>query len=385
MAEWKSALGAFPWTVIVVTAFEPKWFRGRRVLVTGHTGFKGAWLAAWLRDAGADVTGFALAPEPRRANLFTMANISHGIRSIIGDVRDEAALRGALDAASPEIVLHLAAQSLVRRSYAAPLETFSTNVMGTAQLLDLVRTRETVRAVVVVTSDKCYENQGLARGYAESDPMGGHDPYSASKGCQELVTSSFRRAFLTDAGIPVATARAGNVIGGGDWAEDRLMVDLMLAAAADRLATIRNPDAVRPWQFVLEPLRGYLMLAQALVERGEAMATGWNFGPNPSDAVPVRDVVARVSAAWPRVRVTFGKPTDAPHEAHLLLLDNGKAARELEWSPVLTLDETIALTVDWYRAVAEDPAAAAAILRTQLQEYTHRLVSPRAVHLREKT
>lgn len=376
-------MGAFSGTVVVVTEFAPEWFRGRRVLVTGHTGFKGAWLAAWLRDAGADVTGFALAPEPGRANLFTMARVGEGIRSIIGDIRDEAALRGALDSARPEIVLHLAAQSLVRRSYATPVETFSTNVVGTAQLLDLVRRRDTVRAVVVVTSDKCYENQGLARGYVEGDPMGGHDPYSASKGCQELVTSSFRRAFLADAGIPVASARAGNVIGGGDWAEDRLMVDLMLGAAADRPATIRNPDAVRPWQFVLEPLRGYLMLAQALVEQRSAMATAWNFGPAPSDAVPVRDVVARVTAAWPRARATFERPADAPHEAHLLMLDNGKAARDLGWTPVLTLDETIALTVGWYRVVAEDPAAAAATLRSQLQEYTRRVRG--AVHAASPT
>lgn len=366
-------MGARPRAGGVVTAFVPEWFRGRRVLVTGHTGFKGAWLAAWLRDAGAEVTGYALAPEAGRPSLFTMAGLAEGIRSIIGDVRDAAALGFALDAARPEIILHLAAQSLVRRSYTTPVETFSTNVVGTAQLLELVRGREGVRAVVIVTSDKCYENQGLARGYVESDPMGGHDPYSASKGCQELVTASFRRAFLADAGVAVASARAGNVIGGGDWAEDRLMVDLVLAAAAGRPATIRNPDAVRPWQFVLEPLRGYLMLARALVDRGQAMATAWNFGPDAGDAVPVRDVVARVSAAWPLVRASFAPPAVAPHEAHLLMLDNGKAARDLGWSPALTLDETIALTVDWYRTVAEEPAAAAAMVRTQLEAYSRRV------------
>lgn len=346
------------------------WFKGRRVLVTGHTGFKGAWLAAWLRDAGAEVTGFSLAPEPGRPSLFEIARVHDGIRSMLGDVRDRAALATMLDESEPEVVLHLAAQSLVRRSYAEPLDTLSTNVLGTANLLDALRSRDSVRAVVVVTSDKCYENQGLERGYVESDPMGGHDPYSASKGCQEIVTASYRRSFLAEQGVAVATARAGNVIGGGDWSEDRLMVDLMMAAGAGRPALIRNPDAVRPWQFMLEPLRGYLMLARALVERGATMADAWNFGPADADAVSVGEVVERVVRAWPRVTVDMAPAGPAPHEARLLRLDNTKAARELGWTPVLTLDETVEKTVTWYREVAENPDAASALVSSQLAEYS---------------
>jgi CDP-glucose 4,6-dehydratase len=224
-----------------------QWYHGRRVFVTGHTGFKGSWLVAWLREAGATVTGYALAPEVGRPSLFEAASLHEGIRSVIADVRDRPALDAALLASEPEIVLHLAAQSLVRRSYGQPVATFDTNVMGTAQLLDAVRTLPGVRAVVVVTSDKCYENQDLERGYREDDPMGGHDPYSASKGCQELVTAAFRRSYLSEAGIATASARAGNVIGGGDWSEDRLVTDLMMAAAANRSCVVRNPDAVRPW------------------------------------------------------------------------------------------------------------------------------------------
>ena len=248
--------------------------------------------------------------------------------------------------------------------------------MGTAHLLDAVRRCASVRAVVVVTSDKCYENRGLDRGYVETDAMGGHDPYSASKGCQELVTASYRRAFLAERGVAVASARAGNVIGGGDWSEDRIMVDLMLAAEADRPAEIRNPDAVRPWQFVLEPLRGYLTLGRTLAEQGALAAEAWNFGPDHAAAVPVRDVVARVQALWPRVRATFTSSSAAPHEARLLRLDSDKAARVLGWAPVLTLDETIASTVAWYRAIFENPASAAAMVHEQLRNYTHRVHRP---------
>lgn len=349
------------------------WFRGRRVFVTGHTGFKGAWLAAWLREAGADVTGYALPPMPGRQSLFASAGVGEGMHSIFGDVRDATALRSALDDARPEIVFHLAAQSLVRRSYADPMETFSTNILGTAQLLETLRGRQSVQAVVVITSDKSYENQGLERGYLESDPMGGHDPYSASKGCQEIVAASYRRSFLASDGIALATARAGNVVGGGDWSTDRLMVDLMLAAITDRPATIRNPDAVRPWQFVLEPLRGYLMLARALVERGALVTGAWNFGPDESDALPVRAVVQRVLAMWPRVRVRFESSPDAAHEAHMLRLDCRKAANELGWMPALALDQSIGLTVEWYRAVTEDPSQAAWMVRSQLQDYARRV------------
>ena len=349
-----------------------QWYEGRRVFVTGHTGFKGSWLVAWLREAGAVVTGYALPPEAGRPSLFEMAGLSDGITSVLADVRNRGALEASLRAAEPEIVLHLAAQSLVRRSYAEPVATFDTNVVGTAQLLDLVRAHESVRAVVVVTSDKCYENQDLERGYREDDPMGGHDPYSASKGCQELVTAAFRRSFLAGAGIPTATARAGNVIGGGDWAQDRLVADIMRAIASGQPARIRNPHAIRPWQHVLEPLRGYLMLAQALVERGSEFAEGWNFGPDLHDAVPVRDLVARLAAQWPEVRAELGASTTGPHEARLLRLDNAKARERLGWRPALSLDETVTMTVAWYRAVHERPASARAMLHDQLLDYERR-------------
>jgi CDP-glucose 4,6-dehydratase len=349
-----------------------EWYRGQRVLLTGHTGFKGSWLTAWLRDAGAEVTGYALAPEVGTPSLFDLARLSDGIESVIADIRDRPALDAALRRARPSIVFHLAAQSLVRRSYAQPVETFDVNVTGTAQLLDALRAVPSARAVVVVTSDKCYENRDLERGYREDDPMGGHDPYSASKGCQELVAAAYRRSFLADAGVAVATARAGNVVGGGDWSPDRLMTDLMIAAASGRSCVVRNPDAVRPWQHVLEPLRGYLMLGRALAESGSEYAEGWNFGPALSDAVAVRELVGRMTAAWPRVRAELATAHDGPHEARLLRLDNGKARDRLGWNPALTLDETVDLTVDWYRAVHEDPAAAAPMTLHQLHDYEHR-------------
>lgn len=350
-----------------------EWYRGRRVFVTGHTGFKGSWLVTWLRQAGASVTGYALPPETDRPSLFAMANVATGIESIFADVRDPSTLSAALRSARPELVFHLAAQALVRRSYAAPVPTFETNVMGTAHLLDALRHVPTVRAAVIVTSDKCYENQGLERGYCEDDPMGGHDPYSASKGCQELVAASFRRSFFASNGVAVASARAGNVVGGGDWSEDRLVADLMSAAAANRTAVVRNPDSVRPWQHVLEPLRGYLMLGHFLIERGQEYAEAWNFGPNLSDAVAVRDLVARMKAAWPDVRTETVPQAAAPHEAPMLRLDNSKARLRLGWAPALTLQETVQFTVDWYKAVHADPSAAAAMLQRQLHDYTQRV------------
>jgi CDP-glucose 4,6-dehydratase len=349
------------------------WYHGRRVFITGHTGFKGAWLAMWLRDAGAEVTGYALSPERDRPSLFALAGVAGAITSVVGDIRDRPSLDAALRSARPELVFHLAAQSLVRRSYAEPVLTFDTNVVGTAQLLDAVRRERSVRAVVVVTSDKCYENRDLERGYLEDDPMGGHDPYSASKGCQELVVAAFRRSFLDAAGIHVATARAGNVVGGGDWSADRLVADLMIAASSDRPAIVRNPDAVRPWQHVLEPLRGYLMLGRALGERGSEFAEGWNFGPDLTEAVPVRDLVEKLKAAWPRLRTQDLPEVDAPHEARVLRLDNRKARQRLGWIPLLTLDEMTALTVEWYRAVDEDASSAHALVLRQLHDYEHRM------------
>lgn len=355
------------------------WYKGRQVFVTGHTGFKGSWLVAWLTDAGARVTGYALPPESGRPSMFVLAGIANDVESVFADIRDRTALDAALRAARPEIVFHLAAQSLVRRSYADPIATLDTNVMGTAHLLDAARSISSVRAIVVVSSDKCYEERDLDRGYQEDDHLGGHDPYSASKGCQEIVASAFRRSFLNKAGIAVASARAGNVIGGGDWAEDRLVTDLLLAADAGQPCAVRHPAAVRPWQHVLEPLRGYLMLGQSLVEQGDENAQAWNFGPNERDAVTVRELVERISAAWPRLQGTFGPSDAGPHEALLLRLDNTKAAMRLGWRPSLTLTETVAMTVAWYRAVHEDPSSARTMLLTQLEEYERRSADPATV------
>lgn len=350
-----------------------EWYRGRRVFVTGHTGFKGAWLVAWLRDAGASVTGYALPPETARPALFTAAGISDGIDSILADIRDRAQLQASLIAAAPELVFHLAAQSLVRRSYREPVETYEINVLGTAYLLDAARHVPAVRAIVVVTSDKCYEERGAGHRHHEGDPMGGHDIYSSSKGCAELVTAAFRRSFLRERGVAVASARAGNVIGGGDWAEDRLVPDLMAAAARGAATPLRHPEAVRPWQFVLEPLRGYLMLGRALAEQGDAVAEAWNFGPLEADAVTVGDLVRRMRRTWDRVSAGGGVDEASLREADFLALNCAKARDRLGWEPVLTLDAGVQMTVAWYRAYYSDPPSAGALVRRQLHEYEGRV------------
>jgi CDP-glucose 4,6-dehydratase len=346
------------------------WYRGRRVLITGHTGFKGAWLTAWLREAGAMVTGYALPPE--RPSLFELAGLADGIASVLADVRERARLREASLAAAPEVVFHLAAQSLVRRSYRDPVGTFDTNVMGAVHLLEGIRDCPSVRGVVVVTSDKCYDQAGSIRAYREDDPLGGHDPYSASKGCAELVTSAYRRSFFSTGRVAVASARAGNAIGGGDYGEDRLIPDLMRAAERGDVATLRSPDAVRPWQHVLEPLRGYLMLGRALVERGQAVAGAWNFGPGEQDMVSVREVASRLGARWPGLRIEEGRAPSDSHEAQQLRLNAGKAAAELGWRPMLSLDEALSLTVEWYQAAQRSPAAAAASLFAQVRGHLAR-------------
>lgn len=325
---------------------------GRRVFITGHTGFKGSWLALWLISMGAEVSGYALAP-PSEPNLFTLANVAHGLAHGIGDVCDLAALQESMAKAKPEVVLHLAAQSLVRRSYREPVETYATNVMGTVHLLEAVRRVGGVRAVVVVTSDKCYENREWIWGYREGDAMGGYDPYSNSKGCAELVTSALRRSFFTDSGTAIASARAGNVIGGGDWAEDRLLPDAMRAFSAARALEVRSPGAIRPWQHVFEPLRGYLLLAEALIEDPAAFSEGWNFGPEDADCRSVREVVDLAVSCWPGAQVDYKPPVGAPHEAHFLKLDCTKAHHRLPWQPRWRLAEAVARTAQWYRACAE--------------------------------
>lgn len=353
-------------------------FAGRRVLLTGHTGFKGAWLSLWLQHLGASVTGLSLPPEDGRPSLFTDAHVADGMDSQFGDIRDVAAVQRVVDTARPEIILHLAAQSLVRRSYRAPLETFSTNVMGTAHVLDSARNAANLQAVVVVTSDKCYDNREQSHRYREDEPMGGHDPYSASKGCAELVTSSYRRSFGGDDGARIASARAGNVIGGGDWAEDRLVPDLMRAAARGGSVALRCPQATRPWQHVFEPLRGYLMLARALCERAPNAASAWNFGPAPRDARRVSDVVAMLQRSWPAIRVHQETQSVDVHEAQLLELDASRAQRELGWSPILPLEDALQATADWYRRYFADAAGLADRVANDLRAYETRWIASAA-------
>ena len=344
------------------------WYRGKRVLVTGHTGFKGAWLVAWLRSAGATVTGYSLAPGVGGLSLFGAARLEEGIDSVSGDVRDRVSLDRVFQRAAPEIVFHLAAQSLVRPSFRDPATTYETNVMGTVNVLDLARQTDAVQAVVIVTSDKCYELHGDDHAYRETEPLGGYDPYSSSKGCAELVTSAMRRSFFTH-GAAVASARAGNVIGGGDWSEDRLVPDVMKAAAAGRVTPLRNPDAVRPWQFVLEPLRGYLMLGRGLVEQGHDVAEAWNFGPSPDDVISVGDVAQLMHREWERAVVRIEPDPSAPHEAKALRLDSTKAHTRLGWEPMLSLAEAVSLTVHWYRRFYDDPTVASELVNDQLRTY----------------
>ncbi|MHC4469759.1 MAG: CDP-glucose 4,6-dehydratase [Planctomycetota bacterium] len=354
-------------------------FRDRSVLVTGHTGFKGGWLCTWLKMLGARVTGVALPPEAGRPSLFETAGVAQGLTSIMQDIRDLPGLLEVFSRHEPEIVLHLAAQALVRRSYADPVETHGTNVMGTVHVLEAIRRTPSVRTAVVISSDKCYENREIpGHAYSEKDPMGGHDPYSASKGATELVTASYRSSFFPPAdhathGVALASARAGNVIGGGDWAEDRLIPDCIRALMSDTPIPIRNPRSVRPWQHVLEPLSGYLWLAARLAEEPVALAGPWNFGPRPEGEATVGEVADRVVAAWGEgsVEDLSDRQSDAPHEATWLKLDCAKAAAELAWEPVLPLEDSIRATVDWYSAVVRDPGIdGGELTRRQIGEYT---------------
>jgi len=331
----------------------PAFWKGKRVLLTGHTGFKGSWLSLWLQSMGAQVVGYALAP-PTNPSLFEVAEVGKEMTSIIGDIRDLERLRAVFAEHRPEIVFHMAAQSLVRYSYIEPVETYSTNVMGTVNLLEAVRGMDSVKAVLNVTSDKCYENREWVWGYRENEAMGGHDPYSNSKGCAELVTAAYRNSYFhpekyTEHGVALASCRAGNVIGGGDWADDRLIPDIMRAITQGEPVHIRNPHAIRPWQHVLEPLAGYLLLAQKLWEDGAAYGEGWNFGPNDEDAKPVSWIVERLTKAWGEGASWEPDGGDHPHEAHYLKLDCSKAKARLDWLPRWHLDETLGKIVDWQK------------------------------------
>lgn len=332
-------------------------WRGRRVLVTGHTGFKGCWLCLWLQSLGAEVVGFAL-PPATRPSLFELASVAQGMTSIIGDVADLDALTSVVATYRPEVVIHLAAQALVRASYQEPVATFATNVMGTLHLFEAVRRVGGVGAVVNVTSDKCYDNREWLWGYRENEPLGGRDPYSASKACAELATAAYRDSFFPSKhyashGVAVATARAGNVIGGGDWAQDRLIPDVLAAFGTGRPVLLRNPDAVRPWQHVLEPLSGYLLLAEKLVEEGAPWAEAWNFGPADEDARPVGWIVETLAQGWGGNARWSRDRSPQPHEASLLRLDCAKARQRLGWHPRWTLEEALAAVVAWHRAHQE--------------------------------
>ena len=327
----------------------PTFWRGKRVFLTGHTGFKGSWLSLWLQSMGAELHGLAL-DAPTTPNLFTVAQVASGMASsTLGDIRDLATVQKAMRASQADIVIHMAAQPLVRLSYAEPVETYATNVMGTVHVLESARHTPSVKAVVVVTTDKCYENKEWLWGYREDEPMGGHDPYSNSKGCSELVTSAYRRSFLQGQGIAVATARAGNVIGGGDWAADRLVPDILRAFEQNLPVVIRNPHATRPWQHVLEPLSGYLSLAERLYTDGQAFAEGWNFGPKDDDAQPVQWIVEHMVSSWGNGASWQQDGGVHPHEANYLKLDISKAKARLSWQPRWALQKALQASVEWHQ------------------------------------
>ena len=333
----------------------PSFWQGKPVLLTGHTGFKGSWLALWLHRLGADVTGIALAPNTQ-PNLFDLADIEAKTQSHVQDIRDAQALAVIVRQADPEIVFHLAAQPLVRASYRDPLGTISTNVQGTANLLDALRGLDGPRVVVAITTDKVYQNLEHAYPYRETDTLGGHDPYSASKAAAELIIASYRDAFLKEQGVAVASARAGNVIGGGDWSEDRLIPDAVRAWSSQQPLTIRRPDAIRPWQHVLEPLSAYLRLAEQLW-RDPSLAGAYNFGPHPHEAASVRQIIERARAAYGRGAVIWGDGSEGPHEAGWLTLETSKARARLGIKPRWTMPQAVQRTLHWYRDLAMGASA----------------------------
>ncbi len=370
MVLWKSA-------VENMVTMRPEFWKNKSVLITGHTGFKGAWLSLWLHSLGARVSGYATLP-PTDPSLFELASVASCMESNIGDVRNLASLNTTMKSTQPEIVFHMAAQSLVRPSYEDPIETFSTNIMGSVNLLEAVRHTDTVKAVVVVTSDKCYENREWLWGYRENEAMGGHDPYSCSKGCAELVTASYRRSFFSPKNDPdshspaIASARAGNVIGGGDWALDRLVPDIVRSLLKSQPAIIRNPMATRPWQHVLEPLSGYMTLAESLCQDRHRAAEAWNFGPSEENVRPVGEVSDRIIKRWGEGGKWEKDPSVNPHETHLLKLDSSKARCRLRWKPMLDFEETLDWTVEWYKGLKAGKQGRDLTLR-DIERYQSRL------------
>lgn len=327
---------------------DEKFWQGKKVYLTGHTGFKGSWLSLWLADMGAIVKGYALNP-PTTPSLFIEANVAMNMESEIGDIRDFEQLKKSIAAFNPDVLIHMAAQPLVRLSYKEPLETYDINVMGTAKVLEAARSCSNLKAIVSVTTDKCYENKEWAWGYRENEPMGGFDPYSSSKGCAELVTSAYRRSFMQEQGVGLASARAGNVIGGGDWADDRLIPDILRAFEKEQSVIIRNPASTRPWQHVLEPLSGYLVLAQNLYQNPTEFAEGWNFGPFDEDAKPVDWILNHMIQDWQGSSWELDKNAH-PHEAGYLKLDISKAKSRLNWHPTWRLEQTLAKIINWHQA-----------------------------------
>lgn len=327
----------------------PAFWHGKRVLMTGHTGFKGSWLSLWLQSMGAELRGVALAP-PTTPALFEVARVAQGMDHRIADIRVYEAVHALISEFKPEILIHMAAQPLVRLSYKYPIDTFATNVMGTVHVLEAARHAGNVRAIVNITTDKCYDNREWAWGYREYEAMGGSDPYSSSKGCAELVSSAYRKSFLNEAGISMATARAGNVIGGGDWAVDRLVPDTLLALGRGEPVQIRNPYSTRPWQHVLEPLSGYLLLAQNLYEQGQDFAEAWNFGPRDEGACTVQWIVDKLCQAWGEGACWQQQQGKHPHEANDLKLEISKAKQRLNWAPRWTLDRALTRIIEWHKA-----------------------------------
>ncbi len=353
---------------------DKQFWKNKRVFITGHTGFKGSWLCLWLHRLGAVVSGYALQP-PTDPSLFELCRVGTLVDSTIADVRDSEALAAALLKADPEIVIHMAAQPLVRDSYRVPVETYAVNVLGTVHLLEAVRKCRSVKAVVNVTTDKCYENKEWVWGYREQEPLGGYDPYSSSKACSELVTAAYRSSYFnsnssSEPGVALATARAGNVIGGGDWAADRLVPDCVRAMLQGSPVRVRNPHAIRPWQHVLEPLSGYLLLAQKLFEDGPRFSEAWNFGPDDDDARPVEWIVKRLCDRWGGKASFTIDQGDHPHEAHYLKLDCSKAKTKLGWQPRWNLDRALEEVLDWTRCY-RDGNDLATVCFDQIQAYTN--------------